>query len=184
LILLSLPEVFIEAKHGMENYGYIGGMLIGLYYVHKAYKRHLFRERDKVWFSMFYAIGEAVGAKWNADTLRVIERHLAERSKIGFTSSWVGKSPARSARRFTFSNTRRTKFMERLKSRKFWLAIVGALIPVINQEFNLNLDSNTILGILGLLATTIAGFAHVDAKKAQSGGATDAKHGTDSGPAV
>jgi len=58
--------------------------------------------------------------------------------------------------------------MNALKSTKFWLAIIGAVIPVINNEFGVNLDSSTILGILGLFATAIAGIAHVDAKKAQN----------------
>jgi hypothetical protein len=73
---------------------------------------------------------------------------------------------------------RRKKKMNALKSTKFWLAIIGAIIPVLNNEFGVHLDSSTILGILGLFATAIAGIAHVDAKKAQNapvqnGGQTD-----------
>jgi uncharacterized membrane protein len=64
IILLSLPELFVEAKHGVENYGYLGGAIIALYYAHKAYTRHQFRERDKRWEAKFDAIGKAVGAEW------------------------------------------------------------------------------------------------------------------------
>lgn len=74
--------------------------------------------------------------------------------------------------------------MERLKSRKFWLAIIGALIPVINDQFGLNLDENTILAIIGLFGVAIVGFAHEDGKKAANGGATDAQRTGDSGSAV
>ncbi|MDB5054924.1 MAG: hypothetical protein JWM44_2974, partial [Bacilli bacterium] len=76
------------------------------------------------------------------------------------------------------NQSRRKKKMNALKSTKFWLAIIGAIIPVLNNEFGVHLDSSTILGILGLFATAIAGIAHVDAKKAQNapvqnGGQTD-----------
>jgi hypothetical protein len=73
----------------------------------------------------------------------------------------------RIAKRFINYLTGRKTIMERLKSRKFWLTIAGALIPIINQEFGLNLDANTVLGILGLIAVGIGALAHVDAKKAQ-----------------
>jgi uncharacterized membrane protein len=81
-------------------------------------------------------------------------------------------------------NLRRKKIMERLKSRKFWMAILAVIIPVINSEFGINLDTPTIIGILSAILGYIAVQGHVDAKKVQNGGSTDAKPTGDSGAAV
>jgi hypothetical protein len=58
--------------------------------------------------------------------------------------------------------------IEKLKSKKLWLALLGAVIPVINQQFNLHLDTDTVLGIEGVIGVAIGGIAHVDAKLAQA----------------
>jgi hypothetical protein len=60
---------------------------------------------------------------------------------------------------------RRKKFMGKLKSRKFWLTIAAALIPVINKEFNINLDLGSIVAIMTAIMSGVAALAHVDAKK-------------------
>lgn len=55
--------------------------------------------------------------------------------------------------------------MQNLLSKKFALAILGALIPVVNVQFGLNLDINTLIGIWTVLGIGIAGIAHVDRAK-------------------
>ncbi len=63
---------------------------------------------------------------------------------------------------------KRRMIMEKLKSRKLWLAIFGALFPVLNVEFGINLDPNVVFAVLGVVVSGIAGLAHVDGKKAQA----------------
>ena len=58
--------------------------------------------------------------------------------------------------------------MEKLKSRKLWMAIVNGLIVVANDGLGLNLDSTTILAFTGMVSAYILGQSHVDAKKASS----------------
>ena len=71
---------------------------------------------------------------------------------------------------FSFKDTkhpkiRRKKNMKQLLSKKFLLAILGAIIPVINLQFGLNLDINTLIGIWLVLVAGIAAIAHVDSKQ-------------------
>lgn len=66
-------------------------------------------------------------------------------------------------------NQRRNKKMKnKLLSRKLWMAIFGALLPVLNQEFNLGLNTDTVIASAGAIVAYILGQAHVDAKTAQN----------------
>jgi hypothetical protein len=60
-----------------------------------------------------------------------------------------------------------SKVKKGLKSSEFYVACIGALIPVINKTFGLELDPNTIMSMLALAATYIAGRSHVKAKEVQ-----------------
>ena len=55
--------------------------------------------------------------------------------------------------------------MNKLKSRKFWMAILAVVLPVINEQFNLGLDNSTVIAAIGGLVAFIIGEAHVDAKR-------------------
>jgi hypothetical protein len=81
---------------------------------------------------------------------------------------------------------RKKKMKSKLLSRKLWMAIFGALLPVINQEFNLGLNTDTIIASAGAIVAYIIGQAHVDAKTAQNGGASNVntKPTGDTGSAV
>ena len=57
------------------------------------------------------------------------------------------------------------KVLETIKSRKFWAAIIAALIPVLNKELNLNLDTTTVLEVVGVITAWILAQAHVDNAK-------------------
>lgn len=69
---------------------------------------------------------------------------------------------------------RRKKLMDKLKSRKLWMAIFGALLPIINEEFNLGLNADTVIASVVAIVGYVLGQAHVDAKKVESG-VVDAK---------
>lgn len=55
--------------------------------------------------------------------------------------------------------------MERLKSRKLWIALVSAVLLVLKEGFDIQVDSEVVLSFAGIVITAILGFAHVDAKK-------------------
>jgi hypothetical protein len=150
--------------------------MIGAYTLFRQHQRQVRLEKK------IDAIAKAVGVVWPGPVRG--SRNGARRILKKLSSS--------SRKEISLELKRRMKKrMERLKSRKFWLTIVGALIPVINEEFNLHLDANTVLAMIGLFGVAIAGFAHVDGKKAaaqtlsgRNGGSSDAQHGVDTGPAV
>lgn len=74
--------------------------------------------------------------------------------------------------------------MSKFKSRKFILAVVSAVLIILNDGLDLGIDSETVLAFAGLIAVWITGESVVDAKRA--GGAPDesSKHSGDHGPAV
>ncbi|MED0678633.1 hypothetical protein P4S83_16610 [Aneurinibacillus thermoaerophilus] len=55
----------------------------------------------------------------------------------------------------------------KLKSRKFWMAVVTAGLVIANEGLELNLPSESILSISGLVIAYILGQSHVDAKKSE-----------------
>lgn len=52
----------------------------------------------------------------------------------------------------------------KFKSRKFWMAAVGAALVIANQGLDLNIDSETVLAFAGIVMSYIFGEAYVDAK--------------------
>jgi len=56
----------------------------------------------------------------------------------------------------------------KFKSRKFWMAVVSALLVILNDGLDLGIDSDTVLAFAGLVASWIIGEAAVDAKRAGS----------------
>ena len=58
--------------------------------------------------------------------------------------------------------------MEKLKSRKLWMAIVSGLLVVANDGLGLNLDNTTIIGFCSMVSAYILAQGHVDAKKEAS----------------
>ena len=51
---------------------------------------------------------------------------------------------------------------DKLKSRKFWFAIVGAIVLVLNEGLDMGLDRDTILGFAALVLGYIFAEAGVD----------------------
>lgn len=55
--------------------------------------------------------------------------------------------------------------MQKLKSRKFLLAVVSAILVVLNDGLDLGISSETVLTFAGLAATWIIGESAVDAAR-------------------
>lgn len=58
---------------------------------------------------------------------------------------------------------------EKFTSRKFWLAILAAVIPVLNKELGINLPTEVILGIFAVILAYIFGESMVDKERAKNG---------------
>lgn len=54
----------------------------------------------------------------------------------------------------------------KFKSRKFWMAVVTAVLIVLNDGLDLGIDKETVIAFAGIVATFILGEAAVDAKRA------------------
>ncbi len=76
---------------------------------------------------------------------------------------------------FLVNQLRRRKFMQKLKSRKFILAVVSALLIIANDGLDLGIDSQTVLAFAGIVAVWITGEAVVDTAKAKASGFDDTK---------
>lgn len=57
--------------------------------------------------------------------------------------------------------------MSKFKSRKFILAVVGAVLIVLNDGLDLGIDSETVLAFAGLLAVWITGESVVDTARSK-----------------
>ena len=56
--------------------------------------------------------------------------------------------------------------MAKFKSRKFWMAIVTAVVAVANEGLGLNIPGEAILTAAGIVTAYIFGEAYIDGKKA------------------
>lgn len=56
--------------------------------------------------------------------------------------------------------------MDRLKSRKFWMTVVTALLTVANNGLGLGLPEEAIMTLAGTVAAYVLGQSLVDAKAA------------------
>ncbi len=54
---------------------------------------------------------------------------------------------------------------EKLKSRKFWMAVVGGLLVVANEGLELGIDPQTVLNFSALVLGWIFAEAYVDGHK-------------------
>jgi hypothetical protein len=58
-----------------------------------------------------------------------------------------------------------SKVKKGVKSSEFWVSCIGAIVPVINETFSLELDPNTIMSIIALCITYVGGRSHVKASE-------------------
>ena len=57
--------------------------------------------------------------------------------------------------------------MDKLKSRKLWMAVAGALLVIANEGLGLGLPEDSILALAGILVAYILGQGVVDAQRAK-----------------
>jgi hypothetical protein len=129
--------------------------------IRKERRNHLLNKRDTANFDNQHEIMKAlgVGDKWKDGPKFGLKTTDLLNLRRFFLLS----------RKEAIQNLRRKKKMKsKLLSRKLWMAIFGALLPVINQEFNLGLNTDTIIASAGAIVAYIIGQAHVDAKTAQN----------------
>lgn len=110
--------------------------------------------------NMVRQIGDKVGVEWESNLRRNGLKFICPKPIYCLHN---GKK---------HQNPRRKKTMEKLKSRKLWLALFGAIIPVLNVQLGINLAPNIIFGILAVIISGITALAHVDGKKALAAVAT------------
>ena len=53
----------------------------------------------------------------------------------------------------------------KLKSRKFWIAVAGAIILVLTEGLGVDIPREAILSFIGILIAYILGEAYVDSRK-------------------
>lgn len=54
---------------------------------------------------------------------------------------------------------------QKLSSRKFWMAVVGAALLIANQGLGLNIPEDTVMAFAALVISYILGESFVDAKR-------------------
>ena len=57
--------------------------------------------------------------------------------------------------------------MNKFKSRKFWLAVIGAAIVIVNEVFDLGLSPESQAIVAGIFVSFIVGEAAVDSARAK-----------------
>lgn len=57
--------------------------------------------------------------------------------------------------------------MDKLKSRKFWMAVIAAGLAIANDGLGLHLPTDSIMTVAGVAVAYILGQSHVDAKKVE-----------------
>jgi len=58
------------------------------------------------------------------------------------------------------------KPVNKLKSRKFWMAVVAGALVIVNQGLDLNLPEDAVNAVAGIVISYILGQAYVDSKSA------------------
>lgn len=53
----------------------------------------------------------------------------------------------------------------KLTSRKFWMALIGAALLLLNQGLDLDIDSNAVLGFAGIVMSYLVSQGWVDGKE-------------------
>lgn len=57
--------------------------------------------------------------------------------------------------------------MKKLKSRKFWMAVVTAMLVIANEGLGLNLPEEAIMTVAAVVIGYILGESYVDGKRAE-----------------
>lgn len=111
-----------------------------------------------------------VEGEWNAGTSQSEKKDC----RVRFTSlpkaGWLARYAGLFIPKQRIFQFRKEKMnMNKFKSRKFILAVVGAILIILNDGLDLGIDSNTVLAFAGLLATWIVGESAIDATRTAKG---------------
>jgi hypothetical protein len=153
-------------KHGW-SLAALGGAVFSLLKIRRIRKqlqRHLppvFRDRDDERLDMIIDQNNEIirrlgGEPWpnlNARQSEVWRPCSAQRKRLSFTFSWVGSTPARSARRFTNYQNGRVKKMKWLRP-EFLVFVVGVLVFVLNEQFGWELKQESVVAFF----VTVGGY--------------------------
>lgn len=154
-------EWFISLKDNIDRHGIRWGIFLTLYAVYRKERRNLrLDQRDAAMFHNLKIIMEELGrgdewigqvkiSNWDHPNYKKLFSSLHKETQQG--------------------NKKRRIIMEKLKSRKLWLTLLGVIIPVLNVEFGINLDAGTIWTISATIIAGVIALAHVDAKKILAG---------------
>ena len=110
------------------------------------------------------------GLTWNAPISKRLEANTQTNSSRRFILLQRGLSIVQYVKKRM--NLRRKRNMQKFKSRKFWMAVVTAILVVLNDGLDLGVDSDTVLAFAGIVATWILGESAVDATRKKG----DANH--------
>ncbi len=55
--------------------------------------------------------------------------------------------------------------LEKLKSRKFWMAVISALLIIANDGLGLKIPTDAVMALAGVVISYILGQSYVDANK-------------------
>src|SRR5690606_555114 len=85
-----------------------------------------------------------------------------ETGKVGVQSLKHSSKPSRAGTSLVDQLKEMMRLKSKFKSRKFWMAVVTAVLVVLNDGLNLGIDSETVLAFAGIVATFIIGESAVD----------------------
>ena len=151
-------DALLELVHGLFTNGISwGGLLAFLIFLNKVQRsgRYKHWNRDVVNNQKIIMEQLGVGGQWTG----TIETSLNEEAR-NLKKLFL---PLRKA--INQGKPRRKKNMSKLKSRKFWMTVISALLVVLNEGLGLGIDSETVLAFAGIVMSYILGQSHVDAKK-------------------
>ncbi|MEF3306693.1 hypothetical protein [Paenibacillus sp. GYB003] len=190
-LLIEIGQSFV--KHGVSYTALIASLLALL--KSSAVKRRLrrffpwlFREDTERYIQNQHRIESKIdlllqkeGIEWNASLNGTTGN--PSNARTGFIASSAARSAARFvARCITYPIRKGSRSMSKFKSRKFWMAIISAILVVLNDGLDLGIDNNTVLAFAGIVMSFVFGEAYVDAKRVKKNDIT--QYSGDHGPAV
>jgi hypothetical protein len=114
---------------------------------------------------------------WQSASSYNRSKNLAARNKTSSISPWAASTTARTVTQYTNWITRRIRIMKaKLTSRKFWLAVVSAILVVLNEGLDLGISNETVLAFAGIVITWILGETAVDVKRIKQNDGSDQYH--------
>ena len=200
IIQFIADSISAAVRHGFSTTTFIL-VLVALFRIRAIRNRLLKRLPRRYWHEDRFermerkldAIGRKVGVavEWDARYAQASKsQDVTDGRKNNLKRTWETRVRARFIGGFTSlmgrlyrSKIRRESIqMKKFTSRKFILAVTGAILIVLNDGLDLGIDSDTVIAFAGLLATWIVGESAVDAKRA--GGSNKMDEPGDTGPAV